>query len=129
MRSYFGFSDATKNGSYVPKIIGNLPCRCSPGEGIEISTSPSFSWKCVKCKPGNFSVGGMVIDTWERWNGSLNVPGSGYRFTPFCVTVVKGGLCQGWQPSRKLYNIILPIQFGKCLLPISTHNALFIFFL
>ena len=94
-------SDATKPSSYFPRIISNLPCQCPPGEGIQILISPTFTWKCAQCKPGNFSVGGMVIDTWERWNGSLNVPGSGYKFTQYCVTVVKGGSCQSWRPSSK----------------------------
>ena len=94
-------SDTTKPSSYFPRIISNLPCQCPPGSGIQISTSPSFSWTCKQCRPGNFSVGGMVIDTWERWNGSLNVPGSGYKFTHYCVTVIKGGSCQGWRPSSK----------------------------
>lgn len=98
--------DTTKAGSYFPKIINNLPCQCPPGKGIVISTSPSFSWKCVTCKPGNFSVGGSVIDTWERWNGSLNVPGSGYKFTLYCVRVVKGGSCQGWRPSNDFTHLM-----------------------
>lgn len=112
-------SDATKPSSYFPRIISNLPCQCPPGEGIQISTSPSFSWKCKQCRPGNFSVGGMVIDTWERWNGSLNVPGSGYKFTHYCVTVIKGGSCQGWRPSSKsIYsNIILWLaSFPQCFM-------------
>ena len=88
-------------GAYFPKIINGLPCECKPGEGIKITTKPHFSWSCVKCKAGNYSVGGMVIDTWERWNGTLNVPGSGYRFSPFCVTAVRGVLCDGWQPSSE----------------------------